>query len=304
MAFAGTPGLAATILMNLLETGRHTVEFVYTQPDRPAGRGRRLKPSPVKVLAQEWGLAVHQPETAAEMDPDNLLHGLDLLVVVAYGMILPADIISRPRLGCINIHMSLLPRWRGAAPIPRAIQAGDQETGVTIMQLDEGLDTGPVLAQVSCTIGPHDTSSDLQDRLGHLGAGCLAETLDRLAIGKITAIPQDNRLASYAHKITKTEAQLDWSRSASELERTIRAFNPYPVAYSEFKSQIFRIWEAEVLQRDCTATPGTIVACGREGLEICTGDGILRLLRIQPAGKRPMTVAEFINGQPDFFVNQ
>jgi len=301
LAFAGTPELAATVLRALLDAGRHSVECVYTQPDRPAGRGRKLKPSPVKELALERGLTLYQPETAAGMDPDYQLQELDLLVVVAYGMLLPADIIKRPRLGSINIHTSLLPRWRGAAPIQRAIEAGDRETGVSIMQMDAGLDTGPVLAQASCPIGPRDTSSDLQDRLASLGADCLAKTLDLMAAGAITPVPQDNRQASYAHKITKAEARLDWSRPAADLERTIRAFNPHPIAYGDLKGQVFRIWEAEAIGLSCMEDPGTILTCSRQGIDVCTGDGVLRLLQIQPAGKRTMTVAEFINGQPDFF---
>jgi len=205
-------------------------------------------------------------------------------------------------LGSINIHTSLLPRWRGAAPIQRAILAGDMETGVTVMQIDEGLDTGPILAQARCPILNDDTSDSLQDRLATLGAECLVKTLDELEAGTIRAQPQQDEEASYATKISKPEARLDWSRPASSLARLVRAFNPAPVAYTEFRDQLFRIWEAEAIEDTKTvAEPGTVLACHRAGLDVATGEGVLRITRLQPAGKKPMTVAEFLNGQPDFF---
>ena len=301
LAFAGTPVLAATVLKCLLETGRHPVKQVYTQPDRPAGRGRKPRASAIKELALEWNLPLIQPDRAESMDPDRQLENLDLLVVVAFGMILPADIISRPRLGSINIHTSLLPRWRGAAPIQRAIEAGDTETGVSIMQMDAGLDTGPILAQASCPITPRDNSGTLNDRLARLGADCLQNTLDKLEHGTIQAVAQDDQKATYAPKITKAEARLDWNRSAWELDRQIRAFNPHPVAYCELNGQTFRIWEAEPVAEKSSEAPGAIIAGDKSGINITTADGVLRLHRIQPAGKRPMTVAEFLNGQPGFY---
>lgn len=301
LGFAGTPELAAVVLEHLLEYSSHRVEIIYTQPDRPAGRGRKLAVSPVKQLALQHRLQLEQPAKPSELDPERRLAGLDALVVVAYGMILPATLLGRPRHGCINVHTSLLPRWRGAAPIQRAIQAGDTETGVTIMQMDEGLDTGPILAQMHCPIAAHETSGSLHDKLARLGAVCLHETLDKIAASNIHPVSQDSRLATYANKISKAEARLDWMRPALELERTIRAFNPAPVAYTEINGVSLRLWEAMVPADSAAAPSGTIVACSDQGIDVATADGVLRLLKIQPAGKRVMTVREFLNGRPDFF---
>ena len=302
LGFAGTPTLAATVLESLLNHN-YQVEIVYTQPDRQAGRGRKLQYSPVKNIALHHKLNVMQPETPDAIDPDNHLSELDLLVVVAYGLLLPATILGRPRLGCINIHTSLLPRWRGAAPIQRAIEAGDRETGVSIMQMDDGLDTGPVLAQMRCPINDDETSGSLHEKLAVLGAKCLIETLEKIAAGQITPTSQDSTHATYANKISKAEARLDWTKPAILLERQVRAFNPAPVAYTEINNLQFRIWEALCINKSFNANPGAILACNKSGVDIATGDGIIRLLKIQPAGKRIMTIQEFLNGRPDFFSN-
>ena len=302
LGFAGTPAIAATVLESLLQKG-YLPEIVYTQPDRAAGRGRKLHSSPVKNIALQHELTLMQPETPGVIDPDNHLSQLDLLVVVAYGMLLPAKILGLPRLGCINIHTSLLPRWRGAAPIQRAIEAGDKETGVSIMQMDEDLDTGPVLAQIRCLIANDETSGSLHEKLAVLGSKCLIETLERMSAGKIQPIPQDSTHATYANKITKAEARLDWSRKAVDLERQVRAFNPAPVANTEINGLHFRIWEVALINKSANTKPGTILTCDKTGVDIATGDGIIRLLKIQPAGKRIMTIQEFLNGRPDFFNN-
>lgn len=303
LGFAGTPALAATVLENLLEHN-YQVELVYTQPDRQAGRGRKLQYSPVKNIALQYRINVLQPESPDAIDPDNHLSHLDLLVVVAYGMLLPSKILGRPQSGCINIHTSLLPRWRGAAPIQRAIEAGDNETGVSIMQMDEGLDTGPILAQMRCPIAKDETSGSLHEKLAVLGAKCLIETLDKIAAGRqITPTPQDSTQATYANKITKAEARLDWAKPGEILERQVRAFNPAPVAYTEINGLQFRIWEAQLINKPFNANSGSILACHKSGVDIATGKGILRLLKIQPAGKRIMTIQEFLNGRPDFFSN-
>lgn len=301
LGFAGTPAIAATVLDSLLKQTRYLLDVVYTQPDRPAGRGRKINISPVKQLALQHGLTVVQPEAPEAIDPDNTLSQLDLLIVVAYGMLLPANILNRPGKGCINIHTSLLPRWRGAAPIQRAIEAGDNETGVSIMQIDEGLDTGPILAQLHCPITTQETSGSLQEKLAILGAQCLIEILEKMVMGKVTSRPQDPALATYANKISKSDARLDWTQPAVKLERQIRAFNPAPVAYTEINGLLLRVWEAQLVDRTANAKPGTVLTSGKTGVDIATGNGILSLLKIQPPGKQVMTVHEFLTGRPDFF---
>jgi len=300
LAFAGTPAFAATVLRRLIEHSRHSVVLVFTQPDKPSGRGKKLAASPVKQLAQDHNLRVLQPLNPAGIDPDHELFTVDAFIVVAYGLKLPGALLHTPPLGCINIHASLLPRWRGAAPIQRAIQAGDKETGISIMQMDEGLDTGPVLAQVTCPIAEDETGASLEIKLAELGSECLLNTLDQLQAGAITPRIQEQRLATHAGKITKAEAGLDWARPAEELERMIRAFNPAPVAHTILNGLELRVWQSTVIRNEISAIPGTVVACSKAGIDVSTGKGVLRLLRVQPAGKRIMDIGEFLNGRPDF----
>lgn len=293
--FAGTPEFAAVTLRALLASP-FEVCGVYTQPDRPAGRGRKLTASPVKALALEHGLPVEQPPTLKDAAAQARLaaYGADVMVVVAYGLLLPKAVLETPRLGCVNVHGSLLPRWRGAAPIHRAVLAGDGETGVTIMQMDVGLDTGPMLSKATTPIGPGDTTADLHDRLAALGAGLLVETLGALAAGTARSEAQDNALASYAAKLSKEEGRIDWTRPAAELARQVRAFNPFPVAFTEWHGGNLRLWRAEAIAGR-GGEPGQVVAAGREGIDIATGDGVLRITELQPPGKRPMGAGEFLN---------
>ena len=301
LAFAGTPRLAATVLQALIDCGRYSILTILTQPDRPAGRGRRLQQSAVKELAQQHGLPVREPSAAGELDPQGELNGVDVLVVAAYGLILPAGILERPRLGGINVHTSLLPRWRGAAPIQRALLAGDSETGITIMQMDAGLDSGDILLQKTCPIHTDDTAATLEDRLAILGSECLLETLDRLALNDLSPTPQDERRVTYAAKISKQEARIDWTRPAADLERMVRAFNPNPVAFTELLGITMRIWEAQVVEGGGSGrAPGTIVGAGKAGIDVSTGEQLLRLLKVQIPGKKVISVGDFINGHPDF----
>ncbi|MDH3670084.1 MAG: methionyl-tRNA formyltransferase [Gammaproteobacteria bacterium] len=300
IVFAGTPDFAVPVLRALAEDNRHHIVAVYTQPDRRAGRGQRLRASAVKQVASELGLTVQQP---IKLDGHAVaaLQTLqpDVIVVVAYGLMLPKAVLELPPYGCVNVHASLLPRWRGAAPIARAIEAGDSTTGVTIMQMDEGLDTGPILARSSLPISNTDTSQTLHDRLAELGAGRMLDTLERLAAGHITAQPQDETLASYARKLNKEEAMLNWAEPASRLDRKIRAFNPRPVAHTRFRQRGLRVWEAR--PRDSgesspSAVPGEVVATDRDGIHVLSSDGVLSLRRVQLDGGKPMSAEAFING--------
>ncbi len=298
IVFAGTPQFAVPSLEALL-AGDHSMVAVYTQPDRPAGRGRRLQASPVKRLALEHRIPVMQPQTLrseAEIDAFARLRP-DLLVVAAYGLILPAGILSIPTVGAINVHASLLPRWRGAAPIQRAILAGDEETGVTIMEVVEALDAGPMLLKKAIPIDPHETAGELHDRLAALGAEALCEALSQLETGKAQAIPQDESEVTYAVKITKEEAGIDWSLPAQTLARAVRAFNPWPVAFTHFDEQVLRIWRAEAIPARSEDIPGTIVEA-RRNLEVATGEGRLRLLEVQLPGGRRQPAQAFLNAHP------
>lgn len=299
IAFAGTPELAADVLNSLIASN-NTIVGVYTQPDRPAGRGNKPKPSAVKILALQNNLRVLQPEKAGQMNQGGLLETVDVLVVVAFGLILPEVILQQPKYGCINVHTSLLPRWRGAAPVQRAIQAGDEETGITIMQMDTGLDTGPILAQVTCPINPVDTAGSLATKLARLGATCLLEVLENIAEGKIHPEPQNDTAATYANKITKSEAKIEWNKPAIEIARMIRAFNPAPVAFTELNGLRLRIWQAELLEQDTHHIPGTILNCNKTGMDIATSDKVLRITQLQPPGKRVQNIQEFLNGRPEF----
>ena len=302
LSFAGTPELAAVILGALLDTPQHRIRHVYTQPDRPAGRGRKTRPSPVKQLAQRFAIPVKQPATPAELARDGDLAGIDALIVVAYGLILPAQVLSRPRCGCINVHTSLLPRWRGAAPIQRAIQAGDRETGVSIMVMDRGIDTGRILLQKACAIGKTDTALSLTQRLASLGSACLMEALAGLADGSSGTTEQDHGSATYARKVSKQDAEIDWNAGADEIERAIRAFNPAPVAHTCLNDVKIRVWEARILDSGTVSgNAGEIIGYGREGLDVATGNGTLRILALQLEGKKKQGIREIYNGYPDLF---
>jgi methionyl-tRNA formyltransferase len=297
--FAGTPEFAAVVLRQLLEA-EYQIGAVYTQPDRPSGRGRHLTPSPVKAVATAHQLPVYQPITLRDEASQAQLAALapDLLIVAAYGLILPAAVLQIPSLGCINIHASLLPRWRGAAPIQRALLAGDKETGISIMQMETGLDTGPVLHTACCPIHPNDTATILHDCLAKLGAETLLHCLPSLAAGNITAISQDESQACYAAKIHKEESWIDWSQPANLLERQVRAFNPWPVAQTQSKGQILRVWSATALTQTTAAPPGTVLTANKRGIDVATGNGTLRLLEVQPAGKRIMAIQDYLNAHP------
>lgn len=301
LIFAGTPEFAAIQLQALLGS-RHRVIACYTQPDRPAGRGRKLTPSPVKALAQEHGIPVYQPVNFKNADDVAQLQALnaDLMVVVAYGLILPKAVLDAPRLGCINVHASILPRWRGAAPIQRAIAAGDRETGVTLMQMDVGLDTGAMLLKVTIPISADDTGGSLHDRLAQIGAPALLETLEQLAAGAAKPQAQDNSLATYAHKLTKEEAKLDWTRSAADLHNLIRAFNPWPVTHTELDGDTIRVWKAERQTGNHQAAPGTLLDVSRDGVTVATGDGLLRLTELQLPGGKCLPVAALLNSRANW----
>ncbi|MGM0564713.1 MAG: methionyl-tRNA formyltransferase [Pseudomonadota bacterium] len=300
IVYAGTPDFAVPALRVLCDHPDIEVVAVYTQPDRPAGRGRRMRPSPVKAFARERGLTVHQPErlssaaeqaTLAELEPD-------LMVVAAYGLLLPKAVLETPRLGCVNLHASLLPRWRGAAPIQRAIEAGDEETGVTLMQMAEGLDTGDMLAKVTTPIEPRTTGGELHDRLAELAAQLLNQHLEALLAGQLSAEPQCDADSCYARKLDKTEAEIDWRQSAAQLARRILAFNPWPVAFTHHRGQRLRLWRAEPAESAGPTEPGTVGRCDREGLLVACGkDGQerLRITELQRTGGRAMAAADFAN---------
>ena len=299
VVFAGTPEFAGASLEALLTRTAHQVLAVLTQPDRPAGRGKKLTPSPVKVLAQDHGIPVWQPENLKGDDIVARLEALapDVMVVVAYGLIIPRRILDLPRFGCINVHGSLLPRWRGAAPIQRAIAAGDEETGVGIMQMEAGLDTGPVLLETRCPIGPDDTGGTVHDRLAALGADALVEALSRLPELQASARPQPDQGVTYAHKLSKDDARLDFRLSAAELAQRVRAFDPWPVAWLPWQGQPLRVWAATAVAG--TGAPGEVLAVAPQGIDIACGDGALRLEEIQLPGKKRMSVADSLRGHPD-----
>jgi methionyl-tRNA formyltransferase len=300
LVFAGTPEFAVPALRALLDAG-HTLLAVYTQPDRPAGRGRKLGMSAVKEFALERGLRVHQPVTLKSEDAAATLRALqpDALIVIAYGLILPKPILTIPRYGCINVHASLLPRWRGAAPIQRAIEAGDATTGVTIMQMDEGLDTGAMLATAETPIGVDDTAATLHDRLAALGGRLLVETLARLARGDLAPQAQDHARASYAAKLKKEEARLDWNADAGLLARRVRAFNPWPVAHTTLDGQTLRLWHAQAENGTAAgALPGSVLAADADGVRVQCASGTLRIIRLQLEGGKVLDAHAFLNGRP------
>ncbi|BEN46877.1 methionyl-tRNA formyltransferase [Serratia marcescens] len=300
--FAGTPDFAARHLDALLSS-EHQIVGVFTQPDRPAGRGNKLTPSPVKALAEQHQLPVFQPKSLRPEENQRLVADLnaDVMVVVAYGLILPQAVLDMPRLGCINVHGSLLPRWRGAAPIQRSLWAGDSETGVTIMQMDVGLDTGDMMHKIACPIESSDTSASLYDKLAQLGPQGMLTTLRQMADGSATREVQDEALVTYAEKLSKEEARLDWTLSAAQLERCIRAFNPWPVSYFIIDDQPVKVWQASVLAQSANAEPGTVVHADKQGIQVATADGILNLIQLQPAGKKPMSAQDLLNSRREWF---
>ncbi|HDT5886442.1 methionyl-tRNA formyltransferase [Aeromonas dhakensis] len=302
LIFAGTPDFAARHLAALLSSD-HEVVAVYTQPDKPAGRGQKLTASPVKELALAHDLPVYQPASLRKEEAQAELAalGADLMVVVAYGLILPKVVLDTPRLGCINVHGSLLPRWRGAAPIQRSIWAGDAETGVTIMQMDVGLDTGAMIRKVSCPIAADETSASLYDKLAELGPQALVDTIDAMAAGDTAAEAQDDALANYAEKLSKEEARIDWSMDAAAIERCIRAFNPWPISWFEVADQTVKVWQAEVITQDHGQRAGTLLKADKQGIDVATGKGVLRLLTLQPPGKKAMSVTDLLNSRRDWF---
>lgn len=297
IVFAGTPDFAVVPLKALVGAGFKPVA-VYTQPDRPAGRGRALQAGPVKRAAVEAGIEVFQPVTLRDVEEQRKLRELapDLLIVVAYGLILPQEVLNIPVHGCWNIHASLLPRWRGAAPIQRAIEAGDHESGVCIMQIDTGLDTGPVMHVTRVPVATRETGGSLHDKLSQVGSEAIVRCVRALAGGHpFEALPQSADGAVYARKLEKGEARIDWSQSARKLDRKIRAFDPWPVAWCMVGSERTRVWAAEAMDSGPDAFPGTVLKTARDGIEVATGSGVLRLLELQRPGKRRMPVADYIN---------
>jgi methionyl-tRNA formyltransferase len=305
IVFAGTPDFAAGHLQALIDS-RHNVVGVYSQPDRPAGRGKKLQPSPVKQLALEHNIPVFQPLNFKQEGAIEELKSLnsDIMIVVAYGLLLPLAVLEAPKMGCLNVHASILPRWRGAAPIQRAIQAGDTETGITIMQMDVGLDTGDMLSKTLLDIHADETGGSLHDRLLEKGPTALLQTLTLLQAGEAIAEQQDDSLANYAHKLTKEEALIDWCLPAKDIELSVRAFNPFPCAFTLLGDQRIKAWQAITLDEATNLLPGTIARVSNEGVDVATGAGMIRLLNIQLIGKKAMTVRDFINGQPNLFQPQ
>ncbi|TLU65381.1 methionyl-tRNA formyltransferase [Thalassotalea litorea] len=306
--FAGTPDFAARHLQGLIDS-THEIVAVYCPEDKPAGRGKKLTPCAVKQLALAHDIAVEQPKNFKDPSDQNTLasYHADVMVVVAYGLLLPKVILDTPRLGCVNVHGSLLPRWRGAAPIQRAVEAGDAQTGVTIMQMDEGLDTGAMISKACCDISVDETSSSLYEKLALLGPDALVQTLNLMSDGQAQAEPQDDQLANYAHKLNKDEAILDWQISAEILERKIRAYQPWPFAQIHLideKQQLQRIkvWQADVVTGDSSKAPGTILSADKAGIIVQCGNNALRLTRLQAPGKKPMAVADILNGRSEWFM--
>ncbi|MCU8089680.1 methionyl-tRNA formyltransferase [Shewanella sp. SM21] len=300
--FAGTPDFAARHLQALLNS-HHNVIGVYTQPDRPAGRGKKLTASPVKELAIANSIPVFQPGSLRKEPAQQELAALnaDIMVVVAYGLILPKVVLDTPRLGCINVHGSILPRWRGAAPIQRALWAGDKETGVTVMQMDVGLDTGDMLLKTYLPIEDNDTSASLYEKLAEQGPVALLQALEGLENGTLAAEKQDEALANYAEKLSKEEARLDWNKSAKQLWQEVRAFNPWPVSYFEHQGNTIKVWQTQVSETTSTAAPGTIISASKKGIDVATADGVLTLRSMQLPGKKPLNVADILNARSEWF---
>ena len=302
IVFAGTPDFAARHLAALLSS-EHDVIAVYTQPDRPAGRGKKLTASPVKNIALEHDIPVYQPENFKSDEAKQQLADLDadIMVVVAYGLLLPQAVLDTPKLGCINVHGSILPRWRGAAPIQRSIWAGDAETGVTIMQMDIGLDTGDMLKIATLPIEPTDTSASMYEKLAELGPVALVDCLADIAEGKAAPEKQDDALANYAKKLSKEEACINWADDAEHIERCIRAFNPWPMSYFVVAEQNVKVWQANVEADNQGKAPGTVLAADKQGILVATGQGALRLTELQPPGKKAMKAQDLLNSRREWF---
>jgi len=309
--FAGTPDFSAVALQSLLDS-EHDLIAVYTQPDRPAGRGRKLTASPVKALALEHEIPVYQPVSLKDESAQQELIELqaDVMIVVAYGLILPKAVLTAPRYGCLNIHASILPRWRGAAPIQRAILAGDKQSGVTIMQMDEGLDTGDMLLIKRCDIDAKDTGSSLHDQLAAMGATAMLQILADIETHGLQPQAQDDAQATYAHKLDKQEAQIDWQHEAGAIVRKIQAFNSWPVAYTHYKGKSLRLWQACLLEHEVHSDVqtneqqyGEVIAESSEGIDILAKNGVVRIIELQMPGKKRTMVKDFINGQSLMGVN-
>lgn len=303
--FAGTPDFAASHLQSIISDNSHQIVAAYTQPDRPAGRGKKLSASPVKKLAEAHNIQVLQPASLKEGGQQELIASLqaDIMVVVAYGLILPQAILNTPRLGCINVHGSILPRWRGAAPIQRAIEAGDTESGVTIMQMGSGLDTGSILSTSKCSISDSETSGTLYQRLAVLGSSSLANILAKLEAGNAVSIEQDDSQSTYASKINKSEALINWSLSATNIHRCVRAFNPSPTAFSLIDGQRFKVWDAAIVAGHSDVAAGQIVSFDSAGLLVGCGRDALLLKEIQLAGKPRMPIGELMKSRSVLFAN-
>lgn len=301
--FAGTPDFAAKHLQALLNSP-HQVIGVFTQPDKPAGRGNKLTASPVKQLALQNNLPVYQPISLKDSANQQIIADLnaDIMIVVAYGLILPQTVLDMPKYGCLNVHGSLLPRWRGAAPIQRACWAGDTETGITIMQMDVGLDTGDMLYKEKCHIEDDDTSATLYNKLAQIGPDALLKTLMLIIGGKAKPEKQNESQVTYATKLSKQEAKLDWNLTATQLERCIRAFNPWPVSYFEINGELIKVWQANVISETTDKTPGTILRADKSGIQIATQNGVINMTLLQPAGKKPMSAQDFLNSRKAWFI--
>ncbi|HDM8203495.1 TPA: methionyl-tRNA formyltransferase [Vibrio harveyi] len=302
IVFAGTPDFAARHLAALLSS-EHEVIAVYTQPDRPAGRGKKLTASPVKTIALEHDIPVYQPENFKSDEAKQELADLnaDIMVVVAYGLLLPQVVLDTPKLGCINVHGSILPRWRGAAPIQRSIWAGDAETGVTIMQMDIGLDTGDMLKIAALPIEASDTSASMYEKLAGLGPDALIDCLADIAAGKAEPVKQDDELANYAKKLSKEEARIDWNDDAAHIERCVRAFNPWPMSHFEAAENSIKVWESRVADQTSDKPAGTILQADKTGIYVATGNGVLVLEQLQVPGKKAMSVQDILNSRASWF---
>ncbi len=302
IVFAGTPDFAARHLAALLSS-EHEVVAVYTQPDRPAGRGKKLTASPVKNIALKHGIPVYQPENFKADEAKQELADLnaDIMVVVAYGLLLPQAVLDTPKLGCINVHGSILPRWRGAAPIQRSIWAGDPETGVTIMQMDIGLDTGDMLKIATLPIEATDTSASMYEKLAELGPQALIDCLADIATGKAFAVKQDDELANYAKKLSKEEARINWNDDAAHIERCVRAFNPWPMSHFIAADNSIKVWQSRVSQQTSNKPAGTIVQADKSGIYVATGNGVLVLEQLQVPGKKAMSVQDILNSRAAWF---